>query len=273
MTGPLADKLRARVRDAIAGDAGGKWLAVGEGVVRADGTVPVRAEATALAVLALEGDPKAAALRADLGATLLGSYTPSHGWGDGRTNLACMQAVLALFANAQLPATVQIALSLDGKQVASGTFDRARLRDVLVLEGLAGASVAGAHEWRITAEPAVPGLGYALALHSFVPWERAPVRGGLELQLPAAVEATVGKPAEITLTAVAPSGMALQITHALPAGVQADRPSLEALVSSGLLLPLRGRRRKDRSVRTRARPRGGTLGEIPSHPDLRGQAP
>jgi hypothetical protein len=235
MKGPLADKLRGRVRDAIAGDAGGKWLPVGEGVVRADGTVPGRAEATALAVLALEGDPKAAALRADLGATLLGSYTPAYGWGDGRANLACMQAVLALFAGAQLPATVQIALSLDGKQVASGTFDRARLRDVLVLEGAAGASVAGAHEWRIAAEPAVPGLGYALALHSYVPWERAPVRGGLELQLPAAVEATVGKPSEIALTAVAPSGMALQITHALPAGVQADRPSLEALVSSGLL--------------------------------------
>ena len=204
-------------------------------MVRADGTVPGRAEATALAVLALAGDPQAAALRADLGATLLGSYTPVHGWGDGHANLACMQAVLALFTGAQLPATVQIALTLDGKPVASGTFDRARLRDVLVLEGPAGGSVAGAHEWRVAAEPAVPGLGFALALHSYVPWEKAPVKGGLELQLPAAVDAAVGRPSEISLTAVAPSGMALHITHALPAGVQADRPSLEALVSSGLL--------------------------------------
>ena len=233
--GSLADRLRVRVREAVTGDAGGKWLAVGEGVVRADGTVPGRAEATALAVLALEGDPQAAALRADLGATLLGSYTPAHGWGDGGANLACMQAVLALFTRSPLPDTVQIALSLDGKQVASGTFDRARLRDVLVLEGLAGASVAGAHEWRVTAEPAVPGLGYALALSSYVPWEKATGKGGLELQLPAAVEAAVGRPSEISLTAVAPSGMALHITQALPAGVQADRPSLEALVSSGLL--------------------------------------
>ena len=232
--GPLAGKLRQRVRDAVTGDAGGKWLAAGEGVVRADGIPPGRAEATALAVLALDGDPKAAALRADLGATLLGSYSPAHGWGDGRANLACMQAVLALF-RAPLPASVAISLSLDGRPVASGTFDRTKLRDVVVLEGLAGASVAGAHEWRVVAEPAVPGLGYALALTSYVPWEKAAVSSGLELSLPAAVTAAVGKPTEITLTAVAPSGMEIHVTHALPAGVQADRPSLEALVSSGIL--------------------------------------
>jgi hypothetical protein len=236
-SGPLADKLRQRVRDAITGDDSGKWLVPGEGVVRADGTVPGRAEATALAVLALEGDPKSALLRADLGATLLGSYSPAHGWGDGRANLACMQAVLALFRT-PLPASVQITLALDGKQVATGTFDREKLRDVLVLEGLtglAGQSVAGAHEWRITAEPAVPGLGYSLALQSYVPWPKEPIKAGLELALPAAVAATVGKPTEITVTAVAPSGMMLHITHALPAGVQADRPSLEALVASGIL--------------------------------------
>jgi Alpha-2-macroglobulin family len=234
--GPIADKLRQRVRDAASGDEGGKWLEVGPGVVRADGTVPGRAEATALAVLALEGDghPKAAALRADLGATLLGSYSPAHGWGDGRANLACMQAVLALF-KAQLPATVQVSLTLDGKLVATGTFDREKLRDVLVLEGATGQSVAGAHEWRVAAEPAVPGLGYSLALQSYVPWPRETVKAGLELQLPAAVTATVGKPAEVVLTAVAPSGMGLHVTHALPAGVQADRPSLEALVESGIL--------------------------------------
>jgi hypothetical protein len=232
--GPLADKLRGRVRDAIAGDAGGKWLPVGEGVVRADGSAPGRAEATALAVLALEGDPQAAALRADLGATLLGSYAPAHGWGDGRANLACMQAVLALF-KAPLPANVGITLALDGKQVASGNFDRERLRDVLVLEAPAGGSVAGAHEWTITAEPAVPGLGYALAIQSYVPWEKDPVKAGLELALPAAVTATVGKPVEMALTAIAPSGMTLHITHAHPAGVQPDRTSLEALVSSGIL--------------------------------------
>ncbi len=232
--GPLVDKLRQRVRDAVRGDDGGKWLAAGEGVVRADGSAPGRAEATALAVLALEGDPKAAALRADLGATLLGSYSPAHGWGDGRANLACMQAVLALFQQ-PLPASVKITLTLDGKQVAAGSFDRAKLRDVLVLEGLAGSSVSGVRQWGITAEPALPGLGYSLALHSYVPWEKESVKVGLELSLPSTVTATVGKPTEISVTAVAPSGMALHVTHALPAGVQVDRVSLDALVSSGIL--------------------------------------
>lgn len=234
ISGPLVEKLRGRVRDAVQGDAGGKWLAPGEGVVRADGTVPGRAEATALAVLALEGDPKAAALRADLGATLLGSYTPAYGWGDGRANLACMQAVLALFQQ-PLPANVKITLTLDGRQIAAGAFDREKLRDVLVLEGPAGSGVAGPHAWQIAAEPAVPGLGYSLALQSYVPWEKAPVKAGLELSLPAAVTATVGKPTEITVSAVAPSGMELHVTHALPAGVQPDRPSLEAQVASGIL--------------------------------------
>jgi len=234
VTGPVIEKLRQRVRDAVRGDDGGKWLEVGEGVVRADGTVPGRAEATALAVLALEGHPKAAPLRADLGATLLGSYSPAHGWGDGRANLACMQAVLALFKQ-PLPASVRISLSLDGAQVATGTFDREKLRDVLVLEGLTGASVAGAREWRITAEPAVAGLGYSLALQSYVPWQKDSIKAGFELSLPSTVEATVGKPVELTVSAVAPSGMGLHITHALPAGVQVDRPSLEALVGGGVL--------------------------------------
>lgn len=248
----LVEKLRERVRAAVTGDAGGKWLDAGEGAVRADGTTPVRAEATALAVLALAGDPKATALRADLGATLLGSYIPAYGWGDGRANLACMQAVLALFQQ-PLPANVKITLTLDGKEIASGNFDREKLRDVLVLEGpvqpaaAAGAAaasggtvgastgIAGAHEWRIAAEPALPGLGFALSLHSYLPWDQAPVKAGLELSLPATITASVGKPTEITLAAVAPSGMDLHITHALPAGVQVDRASLEALTSAGIL--------------------------------------
>jgi hypothetical protein len=145
-----------------------------------------------------------------------------------------MQAVLALF-KAPLPATVQISLSLDGKPVAQGTFDRKKLRDVLVLEGPVAAGSAGAHEWRVEAEPAVPGLGYSLVLQSFVPWEKSPVTGGLELSLPAEVSGAVGKPVELAVTAVAPSAMELHLTHALPAGVQVDRPSLEALVSAGTI--------------------------------------
>ena len=43
-------------------------LPVPEGVTRADGRRPSSVEATALAILALDGDAEAEALRADMGA-------------------------------------------------------------------------------------------------------------------------------------------------------------------------------------------------------------
>ncbi len=228
--GELADKLKKRVRAAIkTSPDGAKYLGVEEGVVRADGNVPSRAEATALAVLALMGDAKAPL--ADLGTTLLGSYMPVYGWGDGGANLACMRAVLELF-KAPLPSSVKITLTMDGKPITSGQFDSAQLKDVLVLDGPA-AGFAGSHVWGIAAEPAVPGLGYSLALQAWVPWEKQTTQAGLELALPAKLEGTVGKPTEIAVAAIAPSGIAIHIQQALPAGVQADRPSLEALVAAG----------------------------------------
>jgi hypothetical protein len=230
--GALADKLRERVLAGIkASDDGAKYLDVGDGVVRADGSRPSRAEATALAVLALAGNKDAP--MADLGTTLLGSYTPVWGWGDGTANLACMRAILELFKT-PLPASVKITLAMDGKPISTGQFDAAQLKDVLVLDGLAF-GFTGSHTWSISAEPAVPGLGYSLALQAWVPWEKQTTQQGLELALPAKLEGTVGKPTEITLTAIAPSGRDVHIRHALPAGVQVDRPSLEALVTSGQL--------------------------------------
>lgn len=230
VTGELADKLRDKIRAAIK-DArdGARYLEVPEGVVRADGTVPSTAEATALAVLALPGDPKAA----DLGATLLGSYDPDRGWGDGRTNLACIQAVVELFKT-PVPDHVAITLTMDGKPVAAGTLDRASVREVLALD-VPAPGLAGKHEWKLVAEPAVPGLGYSLSLHGWVPWQKETTHGGLELALPAHVAGTVGKPIELAISAIAPSGVAVHIEQALPAGVQVDTPSLQELVSAGTI--------------------------------------
>ena len=229
-TGELADKLRKRVLDGIKpGDDGSKYLEVRDGVVRADGTRPSRAEAAALAVLALEGD----AAVADLGTTLLGSYAPVYGWGDGTANLACMRAVLELF-KAPLPSSVTVTLAMDDKPIATGRFDGAQLKDVLTLDGATPGS-SGSHKWTITAEPAVPGLGYSLALQAWVPWETQKTQRGLELALPAAIKGSVGKPTEIAVIAIAPSNVAVHIRHALPAGVQVDRPSLEALIAAGQL--------------------------------------
>jgi len=232
VSGDLAETLRGRVRGAIkAGDDGAKYLEVGAGVVRADGAIPSRIEATALAVLALDGDPKAPL--ADLGTTLLGAYSVAGGWGDGRVNLVAMRAVLALF-RAPLPASVTVTLAMDGQPIVRGTLEGAKLRDVLVLDG-AAPGLAGPHDWTLTAEPAVPGMGYSLALDSWLPWGRPVAGAGLELVVPARVDAVVGRPVSIALTGVAPSGIALHIRQALPAGVQVDAPSLEALVAAGAL--------------------------------------
>jgi hypothetical protein len=232
VSGTLADTLRERVLNGIsASEDGAKFLKVPQGVVRADGSTPSKAEATALAVLALQG-VKDAPL-ADLGATLLGSYSPVSGWGDGRANLLCMQAVLELF-KAPVPADVKITLTMDGKPIAEGVLDRAKLKDVLALEA-AAPGISGAHTWSVTAEPAVAGLGFALALNSWVPWREGKVKDGLELALPATMTGTVGKPLDITVQAIAPSGMELHVQQALPAGVQVDTPSLEALVAAGTI--------------------------------------
>lgn len=231
--GAFADKLRERVRTNLKADSDGSmYLDVPAGVVRADGSVPSRVEATALAVLALQGDPKAP--MADLGATLLGAYSPERGWGDGRANLSCMQAVIELF-KAPVPAGTKITLTMDGVPVTEGTLDREALREVLALEAPApAAGIAGAHVWKIVAEPAVPGLGYSLALKGYVPWKKQTTEQGLEMEVTGALQtAQVGKPVELTIVATAPSGNPVKIVQALPAGVQVDTASLDALVTAG----------------------------------------
>ncbi|MGC4114092.1 MAG: alpha-2-macroglobulin family protein [Myxococcales bacterium] len=236
--GTLADKLRDRVREAVAqNEDGSRYLPVEAGVVRADGTVPSTIESTALAVLALEGDAKAT-WRADLGATLLAAYSPSWGWGDGKTNLVALRAVLALFKD-PVPQQVKLTLSLDGKVLREGDFNAAQLKDVVTLEAPAP-DAAGKHTWTVKAEPAVPGLGYALTLVTYVPWDKQDPNKGLELAVALPPDLAVGKGAEVSLEASAPSGSeTMRLRHALPAGVQPDRPSLEALLGNGLVQKFR----------------------------------
>ncbi|HEX3764601.1 MAG TPA: hypothetical protein VHW23_38160, partial [Kofleriaceae bacterium] len=240
VTGDLAAVLRQRVGDAIKTADGGtndgaKYLDVADGVVRADGTVPSRIEATALAVLAFErsetGVGKAPLV--DLGTTLLGAYSVAHGWGDGRVNAVAMRAVLALFKD-PVPKAVTVTLAMDDQPVVRGTLDGAKLRDVLALDG-AAPGLAASHRFTLTAEPAVPGLGYALELDSWVAWGKPVPGAGLELVVPERIDATAGAPIQVAITAVAPSGLPLHIHQALPAGVQVDAPSLEAQVASGAI--------------------------------------
>jgi len=230
-TGPLAEILRAQVLAAIEErDNGAKVLALPKGVVRADGHTPSVVEATAMAVLALQdvGD----APLADLGATLLASYSPRFGWGDGRTNLVAMEAALVLFKD-PMPDVVSISLRKDGDIVAEGSLAQDKVREVLQLSADA-LDIAGAHEWSITAEPAVPGLGFSLELTHWVPWGKSELLGSeLSVELPKNMR--VGNAAAISVQAIVPSGTLFEVELALPAGVQLDGASLEALVQSGVL--------------------------------------
>lgn len=232
--GVLADKLRQRVRDALtAQDDGAKALVPPSGVVRADGQAPGTIEATALAVLALETDPQAKPLLADLGATLLGAYRPGPGFGDGRTNLLALRAVLALFTE-PVPSRIEVKVSQDGRVLSSGVLEGDRLKDVVVLEADLP-TAAGAHQYQIEATPAVPGLGYTLQLRYYVPWKEEERAQGLELMVDVAKDAAAGRPTDVALRGIAPDGAAVLIHHALPAGVLPDKGSLEALVQAGTI--------------------------------------
>lgn len=226
-SGKLAADLRTIVLGAVeARPDGAKIIKVPGGVTRADGIRPSAIEASALAILALEGDAEAPL--ADLGAAVLSGYSPSYGWGDGRANLVCMQAVLRLF-NKSVPENVKIFLTMDGEPIAEGQLTRDKIREVLTLEA-SGLNAAGAHEWKVRSEPVVPGLGFALTLTNYVPWPKNKVSGGLELAVTPPTDLSVGKPADVTVQATAPSGSPMTIELSWPAGVQVDKAALDRLV-------------------------------------------
>lgn len=230
----VADKLRAMVKKAVvAEENGAKRIDVPAGVVRPDGVRPSSVEATAMAILGLADDPEAAKLLPDLGATLLGSYSPAFGWGDGRANLIALQAMLSLF-DEPIEREVKITLARDGEVVAQGELDAARLKDVVTLEA-SDVGAGGEHAWTVTAEPAIAGLGFSLRVTTWVPWPAMESGRGLEIAAPPPPSLSVGAAAEWPITVAAPAGSPLEVELAPPAGVQIDRASLERLVSSGVL--------------------------------------
>lgn len=230
--GTLRDELRKRVRDAIRERSdGSRVLPVSSGVVRGDGQAPSETEATALAVLALSEDREAAPAVADLGASLLSSYRPGIGFGDGRTNLVALEAVLSLFKE-PLPEHVEITLLVDERPTASGRLEGRKSREVLAIEAPLS-SVAGRHVYAIRAVPAVPGLGFSLEVQGYAPWKREHGERGLELEIETPKEAHRGAFSEVGVTVSAPEGRAVTIRYALPAGVEPDRASLDLLASEG----------------------------------------
>jgi hypothetical protein len=232
--GSMAELLRERVKKAIVTrDDGSKALPVPENVQRPDGYPPSELETTSLAALALKDDRDGAALLPDLGASILSGYRPSSGFGDGYSNLIALRAVLEIF-DEPLPERVRVDLMIDGRSVATGDLSGDKLKQVLPLDAPL-LSPAGAHTVTVKADPPVPGLGFAMTFSYYVPWPLEDATGGLELSVDLSKDAAVGRPVDVTLTAVAPASMALSIRQSLPAGVQVDRPSLDSLVSNGVI--------------------------------------
>lgn len=229
VTGTVADKLKEVLVKALTDGAdGAKQLVPETGVVRADGLRPSVAEATALAILALEGD--AHAPLADLGTTLLAGYSPVYGWGDGRANLVALKAVVHLFKD-PLPREVKVTLSRDGKALSQGVLSAETLTQVVTMEAPSTGS-SGEHQWTVKAEPPVPGLGFSFSSTAYVPWRNEP-GGGLELITTLPKELKVGHTAVLKLTGASPAQLGVTLKVGLPAGVQVVTPQLSELVNGG----------------------------------------
>jgi hypothetical protein len=92
-----------------------------------------------------------------------------------------------------------------------------------------------------------------LTVKAFVPWpKKPPAQAGLELSVPTPRDARVGQPIDIVIQAAVPAGFPFTIRHALPAGVQPDSASLDALVTAGAIA---GYDREDGAVTLRVAPR------------------
>lgn len=256
--GKLRETLLASIEDV---EGGQKQLRVDEGIERGDGRHPSPIEASALAVLALasetsnQGTATASATNgkagakdssqaaADLAATVLGAYKRGVGFGDGRTNMLGLRALLSAFRT-PIPENIQISAFLDDQPIASTTLRGDRRKDVAVLSA-ATPGAGGTHRWKLEASPAVPGLGFTLSLEthrlgaasvSSASSPAATVRDkNLGLSVSAGGPLKVSKTQTITVRAIAPARASVAIECALPTGVMPSPRSLEQLVMAGVL--------------------------------------
>ncbi len=231
-TGDATAQLRKIVREAIVETEGERRLPVPSGAVRSDGTRPNETEATARALLALQGDPEAP-WQADLASSLLSSYRPGRGWGDGETNLAVLEA-LAAQTPEPMTGPVNLTLTRDGETVGRATLDLQHGQHLVVLDAVEPAP-GRERTLVVTADPPAPGLAFTLTRRAWRPYEAVEHEGGLDLvaTLPRAM--AVGDVVSLELEAAAPAGLPLTIAIPLPGGVDPLPTALTALQSGGVI--------------------------------------
>jgi hypothetical protein len=226
--------LRALVRESLEDDgAGGLLMLPAERSRTATGAEPSVVESTALAALALADEPAMEGRLQDLGTTLLGACRPGGGLGEGMTGLVVLEALAALFPE-PLPEEVVLRMEIDGQPVAerrlalAAGFHPERIQVDLP-------AVPGEHAVRISASPAVPGLGFTLRQTAWLPVEPSSSSRGFALRVEGPGRSVVGKPAALRVEASPPGGRRLALDLDLPAGLEPHAPQLDALVSAGTI--------------------------------------
>ncbi len=233
--GPQAERLRELVVEAVEVQPDGTRTVVPTAASqRLDGRSPGTVECTAWALLALDGQEGQEELVSDLAAALLGAYRPGRGFGDGLAGLAALEALAAVF-DAPLPESVRLSLSVDGGEVISQDMNLAGNYAPLVATAPAPAT-AGLHSYRLEASPAVPGLAFTVTQTAYLPWEGDPGGEGFGLRVSTPGPSAVGETLPCRLQAAVPGGESFEIVLELPAGVEVEHRSLEALVSQGSVL-------------------------------------
>ncbi|MBK8011159.1 MAG: hypothetical protein IPK13_07390 [Deltaproteobacteria bacterium] len=249
----LHETLAASIKDV---EGGKKQLHVEDGVERGDGRQPSAVEASALAILALEGKTASAStgsadgagaaggagaiadITADLADMVLGAYRAGAGFGDGRANMLGLRALLLAFRT-PIPDRIEISAFLDDQPLASTTLRGDRRKDVAILSA-ATPTAGGEHRWRLEASPPVPGLGFTMSIETHrlgtAPASEASARDkAVSLLVSAAGPLKVAESQMITVRAVAPARSALTIECFLPSGLVPSTRSLEQLVTAGVL--------------------------------------
>lgn len=191
---------------------------------RPDGSAATRAEATALAALVVADE----AVRADLCSWLLAHYSPWSGFGDGLSGLLAVRALEKGLAG-EIPASVKLTLTVDGQPVATGLLDAKQPHQPVRLEA---PGVTGSHLVKIESDPPVPGLAFALAQRSYLPWVQAEPKG-LDVALAAPRDLRNGQTASMEVFVAGPAGRRVTVQVGLPVPVTVERRGLEEMQQSG----------------------------------------
>ncbi len=230
--GPQAEQLVELVLEGVQVQPDGtRVVKPGEASQRLDGRAPGTVETTAWALLAMAEQDGQQDLVSDLAAALLGSYRPGRGFGDGLTGLATLEALAQVF-DEPLPETVKVRLTVDGQELLERDMTLAGNYAPLIAKAPAPA-LAGPHRYEIEATPAVPGLAFTLTQTAYLPWKGDTGSDGFGLKVTLEGTPTVGETLPCRLQAAVPGGEPFEVELELPAGVEVERSSLQALLDQG----------------------------------------